>query len=84
MRSPTAFLLVALATSVPASAAPKADPRQAVLTKAEQAFARQIQISRITPTVGLMLAAARADFETRTGGRPYRSPIPPGQKPPAP
>ena len=31
-----------------------------------------------------LLAAARADFEKRTGGQPYRSPIPAGQKPPVP
>ena len=31
-----------------------------------------------------LLAAARADFEKRTGGQPYRSPIPAGQKPPLP
>jgi len=30
------------------------------------------------------LAAARADFDGRTGGQPYRSPIPAGQKPPLP
>lgn len=31
-----------------------------------------------------LLAAARADFEKKRGGRPYRSPIPAGQKPPVP
>ena len=31
-----------------------------------------------------LLEAARADFVKRTGGRPYRSPIPAGQKPPLP
>jgi aminobenzoyl-glutamate utilization protein B len=31
-----------------------------------------------------LLEAARADFAKRTGGQPYRSPIPAGQKPPLP
>jgi aminobenzoyl-glutamate utilization protein B len=31
-----------------------------------------------------LLEAARADFAKRTAGRPYRSPIPAGQKPPLP
>jgi aminobenzoyl-glutamate utilization protein B len=31
-----------------------------------------------------LLAQARADFEKRMGGTPYRSPIPTGQKPPLP
>lgn len=31
-----------------------------------------------------LLEQARADFEKRRGGRPYRSPIPAGQKPPLP
>jgi aminobenzoyl-glutamate utilization protein B len=31
-----------------------------------------------------LVEAAWADFRKRTGGRPYRSPIPAGQKPPVP
>jgi hypothetical protein len=31
-----------------------------------------------------LLVAARADFEKRTEGKAYRSPIPAGQKPPLP
>jgi aminobenzoyl-glutamate utilization protein B len=31
-----------------------------------------------------LLEAARADFEKRTEGKAYRSPIPAGQKPPLP
>ena len=31
-----------------------------------------------------LVAQARADFLKRTGGKPYKSPIPPGQKPPIP
>ena len=50
-----------------------------------------VQAAKILAMTGVDLltdaglrAAARADFEKRTGGNPYRSPIPAGQKPPLP
>jgi len=53
---------------------------KAMLTAARTLAATAVELA-VSPDV---VAAARAEFEERMGGRPYVSPIPADQKPPVP
>jgi aminobenzoyl-glutamate utilization protein B len=54
-------------------------------SKAAETAARVIALTAVDLfTRPALIEQARGDFAERTGGKPYKSPIPPGQKPPLP